>query len=499
MRWWQVYVGCFAVVVLGAYPSLPVGVRNWDNIVKIQAATNFLAGKGFVITEPTPDDPTYLRLGRDGRAFTMYAPMAYVQQFPVLAMARLTGTPQEGVAPLVFLGLAAVMLVAAGRRNGANPAAATAGALMVCFGTALWASVTHGYDVLVEVFALSVILWAAKADDHVLNWLAPGLALGAALATRQSAALLLAPAAVVLLQTPRTRLFRRALIFTGGLLPWVLLILWFNWYRFGSPLGASGGGYLAGGMQISIAPWFSTVHLEGMAGLVVSPGKGVIWYGPPLLGVVAFIRPLWRRYRSLYVPLAAYAIVAVVGLGKLSFWAGEWAWGPRYVAPLYVAAAPLVWWLWERAAKLAPPARIAACAGAMLLIAVEALPAVGLPIDNHFDLTMKELTAQHALATSPMTRPPEAADNRVLYFEWKNSMMVSLSRSLLVKLNDDRRRAKLLALLAAPMIVPSLALAWVWALVVLPGGNEPSTSAAPIATKAQPALEKKPRRRRREG
>ena len=274
MRWWQVYVGCFAVVVLGAYPSLPVGVRNWDNIVKIQAATNFLAGKGFVITEPTPDDPTYLRLGRDGRAFTMYAPMAYVQQFPVLAMARLTGTPQEGVAPLVFLGLAAVMLVAAGRRNGANPAAATAGALMVCFGTALWASVTHGYDVLVEVFALSVILWAAKADDHVLNWLAPGLALGAALATRQSAALLLAPAAVVLLQTPRTRLFRRALIFTGGLLPWVLLILWFNWYRFGSPLGASGGGYLAGGMQISIAPWFSTVHLEGMAGLVVSPGKG---------------------------------------------------------------------------------------------------------------------------------------------------------------------------------------------------------------------------------
>lgn len=475
-RWRIAALGCFAVVVLGAFPGLPPGVRNWDNIVKLQVAQNLLSGAGFILTHHTHDDASYFVHGTGGRIFTVYPPLAYVQQFPVLAVAAITGHRTEGVAPLFMMGLAAVMLVAWGRRCGAEPPAAAAAALVVCFGTALWASVAHGYDVLTEVFALTVVLWAGAGKDRAWEWLAAGLVVGAAFATRIAAIPLLAPGAALLLLLPRRDLFRRGTLFAAGCCPGLLIVLWFNWHRLGSPFDFFGDAYGRGMLAQPLTPWFSMLHLEGMAGLLVSPGKGIVWYGPPLLGVLACLFPLWRRYRAAYIALGAYAVAAVVMLGRLSFWHGEWAWGPRYLAPLYVAIAPLIWWLWEQRGNIPRPARIAACVGAALLLAAQAAPVVGYPIENHLSTTMAELASQGAIVTIPVERPPLAADNRVLYFTWKNSMLVSLGRKVLGSWSVDDPRTPFWPLFARAMVAPALALAWVAALAFRPAQPLPSAS-----------------------
>ena len=474
-RWRIAALGCFAVVVIGAFPGLPPGVRNWDNIVKLQVAQNLLSGGGLTLTHDTPDDASYVVHGTGGRVFAVYPPLAYVQQFPVLAVAAITGHQTEGVAPLLVMGLAALVLVAWGRRCGAEPPAAAAAALVVCFGTALWASVAHGYDVMIEVLALTVVLWAGAGKDRARDWLAAGLAVGTAFATRIGAIPLLVPGAALLLFLPRRDLWRRSALFVSGCLPGLLIVLCFNWHRFGSPFDFFGDVIV---LARPLTPWFSMPHLEAMAGLLVSPGKGIIWYGPPLLGVLACSFPLWRRYLGVYVALGGYGVATVVMMGRLPFWHGEWAWGPRYLAPLYVAIAPLVWWLWERRGRLPRPARSAACGGAALLLVVQAAPVAGYPIENHLSTTMVELASQGAIVTTPLTSPPLAADNRVLYFTWQNSMLVSLGRRVLGALSVDDPNTPFWPPFARAMLVPALALAWVAALAL--------RLARPLATSGPP-------------
>ena len=58
------------MVLAGTLPSLPRGVRNWDNEVKLQVARNLVRGRGAVLTERTPDDATYVVRGPDGTALS---------------------------------------------------------------------------------------------------------------------------------------------------------------------------------------------------------------------------------------------------------------------------------------------------------------------------------------------------------------------------------------------------------------------------------------------
>jgi hypothetical protein len=461
-RRWTVTGGAACLlVVASAYPSLPPGVRNWDNVVKLQVAENILHGAGPVLTSPTPDDASYVLRGTDGRAYTGCPPAAFVLPFVTIAAATAGARVAEGLPALLLLGLVAWALVAWARRSGASPPAAAAGAVLVCFGTALWASAAHGYDVMIEVLALALVAWAGAGGERRAAWLWAGLAVGAAFATRFGSALLAVPAAVlVATQQPRgwRPFFRRGLTFAAGCAPGIGVVAWFNWYRFGSPFVAYTTTVHGTADQLAV-PWFSTAHWQAMAGLTVSPGKGVLWYGPPLLGVLAAIVPLARRHGRAYAAFAAFALGAVLALGTFVYWHGEWGWGPRYVAPLYVAAAPLAWWCWERTRERGAGVKVAAAAGLGLLLAVQAAPVVGYPVEVHLSTTVARLAAEGRTVTRPITRPPVPADNDVEYFTLENSQIVSLARAF-ASPAEVYGEGLWPALLAA-MLVPALSLLFV--------------------------------------
>ncbi|PSO98660.1 MAG: hypothetical protein BRC51_14600 [Cyanobacteria bacterium SW_12_48_29] len=75
-----------------------------------------------------------------------------------------------------------------------------------------------------------------------------------------------------------------------------------------------------------------SVPAKGIFGLLLSPGGGLLWYCPPV--ILAF-RGFYKALKT--KPLEALTIITVF-LGLLliysgAWWAGGWAWGPRYLLP----------------------------------------------------------------------------------------------------------------------------------------------------------------------
>jgi hypothetical protein len=456
----------FAVVLAGALPSLPRGVVNWDNVVKLQVGRNLLGGRGMALTDPTPDDEQYVLRGATGTRYAGYPPLAPALQLVTLAASPALGGLREGAGTILVLALLGWALVAWGRAAGVSLEASVIGALLATLGTMLWPMAALGYDVLVEALALALIFRAGTGEAAGGRWALAGLALGAAFATRVGASVLGVSAAVLLLaQRPRGLgpLARRAVVFGLSASPGVALVLWFNHLRFGSPLVYFQDSVLGHVGQLA-SPWFSRAHLEGMAGLLVSPGKGFFWYAPPLLGVVVAASPLARRYGATAAAWGAQLVASVLVFGAFRYWHGDWAWGPRYLAPLCVAAAPLAWWIVDLLRDRGRAAHLAAGGALVAAIAIQGLPVVGMPVPTHFALTLLPLAAEHRLVTSPVTRPPVPEDNRLLYFELATSPFASLARGIGQRLADPAWQGWMVRALARAGVAPLLAALSTWAV-----------------------------------
>lgn len=161
------------------------------------------------------------------------------------------------------------------------------------------------------------------------RWLAlSGLALGCAVLTRVDAVLALPAFALYLAASWRRQpasLRKYGVQLSAGLGAFLLgigLTLAYNYLRLGHPLDF---GYHTSNWQ---TPFF-----DGLYGLTLSPGKGLVWYAPPillgLLGLPAFVRT--RPYEA----LLCLGIVAgyLLGHACYTYWEGGWCWGPRLLLP----------------------------------------------------------------------------------------------------------------------------------------------------------------------
>lgn len=75
---------------------------------------------------------------------------------------------------------------------------------------------------------------------------------------------------------------------------------------------------------------FSTPLLTGLTGLLVSPGKGLLWYMPVVVFILVGI-PAWRKLGRLpeYVLAATLVVLTLLLYAKWYDWTGGRAWGPR--------------------------------------------------------------------------------------------------------------------------------------------------------------------------
>jgi hypothetical protein len=108
----------------------------------------------------------------------------------------------------------------------------------------------------------------------------------------------------------------------GAALP-LTLLAWYQWAAFGHPLRTGYGG--------NVLADFSTPFLQGLAGLLLSPGRGLFWYAPITLLVPIALLLLARRHGGIALLCAAIIVAHLVFYAKWIAWDGAGAWGPRFL------------------------------------------------------------------------------------------------------------------------------------------------------------------------
>ncbi|MGA7731853.1 MAG: hypothetical protein WCD37_11360 [Chloroflexia bacterium] len=302
--------------------------------------------------------------GVDGRTYSQYGPGQSFAAAPWVAAGRLIGTifpkDQAGFPLRLLLGTYNALITAGivalfaalGLALGYSRRACLIGALALGFCTYLWPHGRTFFSEPLTALALFASFYLLAKDrtrttetGHPtlpLHTLASGALFALAIATKVQYVVTL-PAFLIYLtwrgwdtpknqdntqskiQNPKSKIQNLAFWLFGlalGLLPLML----YNWLVFGSPLST--------GYGLDAANTLTNPFFEGVLGLLLSPGKGLLWFALPLLLALWG----WPRFAGTHRPEAAFIVVLalpVIGLFSLySFWHGDGSWGPRYLIPV---------------------------------------------------------------------------------------------------------------------------------------------------------------------
>ncbi|MDA1217229.1 MAG: hypothetical protein O3B38_03475, partial [Chloroflexi bacterium] len=257
--------------------------------------------------------------------------------------------------PLVTAATAVVLLLYV-RRLGYGAHAAVFTALLFGLTTIAWPyTKTFHREPLCAlgllVAAYGLLRWRqswAEPGTAVLPWLALAF-VGAAVSVLAKEAGLIALPLLMLIPVLGRRFMprsRRQLAGTGLLALVLFVAAVGGLYYYMRVLGAGGPRFDVFG-RIGQAIANRGLLLEGLAGLLLSPGKGVFWYSPVLL--LALLGPWYagaRRFDVGWPLLLLLAFSVVYALVRGQIWYGGTNWGARYLVPvtpfLMLGAAPLI-------------------------------------------------------------------------------------------------------------------------------------------------------------
>lgn len=213
---------------------------------------------------------------------------------------------------------------------GYSPARSLVLTAILAFATTVWPdeqSVSEHIEVAFFMFlAMYLVFRLREQGAREIYALLAGLAAGGAVLTRYQDAFLGLVAIGIFIALPGPTAgdllvrARRLILLGLGVLPSIIVVGWYDWYRFGS--------VLASGHQERI---FGYPPLLGAAGLLVSPGKGLLWYAPTIW-LLAIAGPRFaRRFPAFSIAVATLCVLFIGLYANVTYWFGDPAWGPRYL------------------------------------------------------------------------------------------------------------------------------------------------------------------------
>jgi hypothetical protein len=213
-------------------------------------------------------------------------------------------------------------------RHGASAKVARFATILLATGSMVWVYARYPFTEIVQIvcftgFFLELSQLARRLDRRTA--LATGLWAGMLLNTKYIYALCLPGALlVVAIQHRKTLrpLLRGLALVAAGLLPGLIMLLLYNYLRFGS-VTKTGYTKVAGVMveNVLLSTW----------GFLFSPGKSVFLYTPPLVLALLGLPRFWRGQRVTVLAMLATIVPVMLFYARFPAWPGDWAWGPRYV------------------------------------------------------------------------------------------------------------------------------------------------------------------------
>jgi hypothetical protein len=136
-------------------------------------------------------------------------------------------------------------------------------------------------------------------------------------------------AAAVLVRDGKSAL-RTAFLLCAASAIGVALLLAHNTILFGGPFEF---GYPTAAEGAKRLNTFDTPLWKGLYGFVLSPGKSVFIFAPPLIVALAGLRRLWRLERGVATVAIALPLLYLFFFAKYTQWEGGYCVGPRYLVP----------------------------------------------------------------------------------------------------------------------------------------------------------------------
>lgn len=329
----DVWLSFFCLYLLTASRSVPFGDATpmWD------AAVNLLRHGTFAIDVRWPINAP---LGRNGHYYPVAALLACLVHVPgaLLQLALAALAPERAaqfvavtsqLAPLVLGALTPALFFRLLGQLGYDRRQVAWATLLLGVGTSIWVYAHRPYSEVLQATCFVAFLAALlRAGEDVTrgSFLRLGFAL-ALLVNSKNVYFVCVPGALVYLcvrRRGRLRELAPGLVWAGaGLAPGLVALAVYNYVRWGSVLSS---GYDA----VTSGFWNHNV-LWGLWGQLLSPGKSIFLFSPPLVLALFGIRRLVARR-----PHVALAIALTVGpiailYSRYLFWSGDWGWGARYL------------------------------------------------------------------------------------------------------------------------------------------------------------------------
>jgi hypothetical protein len=334
------FLGSLAVYVFTANGH----VQTTDYYQEVAVASRMVSGHGFDLPGVEPAPAGGIRPGLDGKNYSAHDLGSSLLLAP---LALVPGTHRDGLPTTLLLFLSTFMtpLFAAASvpvfadllmELGVTVRSTIIAALMYAFGSIIWPFAHISFDVtFAATFVLLAVWGIARLDRPRLQhrWaIIAGLALAWAIMIRVDAVVVAGALSVaVVYRAWRAR--REGEKFAGVLIAWGLPMalgacvnLWYNAQRFGSVFDSGHAGDPNTQMNGSL--------VSGVAGQLISPGRGLLWFSPLVVVACFGWRRLFRHNRLVTIAsVCAFSSVVFVH-GKLGNWSGEDTWGPRYLVPV---------------------------------------------------------------------------------------------------------------------------------------------------------------------
>jgi hypothetical protein len=107
----------------------------------------------------------------------------------------------------------------------------------------------------------------------------------------------------------------------------------YNYYVFGNPFQIGYPASVEAGKHVTA---FETPLRVGLFGFLLSPGKSIFLFAPPVLLALAGLPALWRRDRGLATIGSLSLPLALGFFASYTQWEGGYCFGPRYLVPALV-------------------------------------------------------------------------------------------------------------------------------------------------------------------
>jgi hypothetical protein len=215
--------------------------------------------------------------------------------------------------------------------------AALLAAAMVGLGTPLFAysGWLFSEPISAAVFVGVALLLFGRGHDPITLRTAvlAGLVLGLATIVRPTNVLAIAVFAVAVLVRDGKAALRAAFLLCAASAVGVAILLTYNALLFGGPFQF---GYPATAEGAKSLNTFDTPLVKGIYGFLLSPGKSVFIFAPPVILALAGLRRLWKLERGAASVAVLLPLTYLFFFARYTQWEGGYCVGPRYMVPSIV-------------------------------------------------------------------------------------------------------------------------------------------------------------------